>query len=373
MAYMQLEPTVAAGPIERMFAGMPLKTRVKTAHTVAHDYATTAMSPEDLSLAESIIMYLAQDIDPKVRSTISEEVKECLYLAREIALQLAWDIDPVSLPVISCSRILTEEDLLEILEAANEAKQIAIARRTDIDVSVTHKIAVDCCYEAVEACLENKTAVIDHTGYHHVLLRYGKEETIQELMIHRPLLPGETIDRLRHFLPKEHQQTLNEEHDQPDNLTTRMILNARERVLTKSLNRRMTDYEQKKASVALEREGRLTATLMLRMLISDNQSFFTAALAQGSGISKKRVAALVSGRGYLGFRRLYERAQMPQYLYVAFRAVLEEIRKAAHYHPRADKENFKQRIIDRVAHEFDFEDDLSLEELMEKLLPKGTH
>jgi uncharacterized protein (DUF2336 family) len=112
---------------------------------------------------------------------------------------------------------------------------------------------------------------------------------------------------------------------------------------------------------------------MLRLLIAGNHSFFSAALGHASGISKKRVISLTSGRGYLGFQRLYDRAEMPPYLYTAFRTAMEEHRKATHYHPRADLDNFRQRMIGRIAETYGWEDDLSLEELMEKLLPKRLH
>ncbi|USG60765.1 DUF2336 domain-containing protein [Sneathiella marina] len=370
---MLLEPSIAGGPIARMFADMPVKTRTKTAHTVAQDYATTSMSRDDLALAEAIINYLLLDIDPAVRAALSEELKDCNFLNREAVKKLAQDIDVVSLPIIALSPLLTERDLLEIFETASEAKQIAIADRAELDLVVTDQIAERACFEAVEACLENQGAIIGRKGYQHILARFGNEESIQELLVRRPSLPKDTVKRLCEFISEDNKQELMEGDHLSDALSARMILNARERVLAKSLSRRMTDYEQKKASISLQKEGRLTATLMLRSLISGNQSFFLSALAEASGISKKRVNSLTSGRGYLGFKRLYERAEMPNYLYEAFRTVLEEQRNARHYHPRADMDNLQQRLIDRIAHVYEWEDDLSLEELMEKLLPKRIY
>ncbi len=85
------------------------------------------------------------------------------------------------------------------------------------------------------------------------------------------------------------------------------------------------------------------------------------------------MVSLTSGRGYLGLQRLYERAALPPYHYTAFRITLEEYRKALHYHPRADQENFRQRIIDRIAATYGWDADMTQEELMEKLLPKRLH
>jgi uncharacterized protein (DUF2336 family) len=367
---MLLEPSIAGGPVARMFADMPVKSRIKTAHTVAHDYATTSMSREDLALAETIINYLVLDIDSAVRAALSEELCECEFLNREIALKLAQDIDVVSLPMITSSVVLSDDDLLGILETADDAKQVCIAQRYELDLKVTDQIALTGCHDAVEACLENSTAIFGMEGYQNILERFGDEVVIQEALIRRSNLPKDTVSRLCEYISEDYKKELMDGTHLSDALSARMILNARERVLAKNLSRRMTDYEQKKASLSLKNENRLSATLMLRCLISGNQSFFLAALAEASGISKKRVSSLTSGRGYLGFRRLYERAEMPDYLYDAFRATLEEQRNARHYHPRADLDNLQQRLIDRIAHAYDLEDDMTLEELMEKLLPK---
>jgi len=370
---MLLEPSIAGGPIARMFADMPVKTRIKTAHTVSHDYATTSMSRDDLALAEAIINYLLLDIDSTVRAALSEKLKDCNFLSHETVQKLSQDVDVVSLPMIASSTLLTDRDLLEVLETASDAKQIAIADRAELDLMVTDEIAKKGCYEAVEACLENQAAIIGLEGYQHILQRFGNEEIIQELLFRRPDLPKDTVTRLCEFISEDYKQELMVGDHLSDAVSARMILNARERILAKNLSRRMTDYEQKKASLSLQKEGRLTATLMLRSLISGNQSFFLAALAEASGISKKRVNSLTSGRGYLGFRRLYDRAEMPNYLYEAFRTTLEEQRNARHYHPRADMDNLQQRLIDRIAHVFEWDDDMTLEELMEKLLPNRIY
>ncbi|WP_373088758.1 DUF2336 domain-containing protein [Sneathiella sp.] len=359
--------------IAGMFADMSVETRTKTAQTVADKLAAQSLQDEDLALTTAIIEYLITDIETNVREAISVAVREYEFLPRNIAMKLARDIDEVSLPIVSCSPLFTDEDLRDLLETASDSKQTAIAGRAHLGLKTTGWIAENGCYPAIRACLKNPTSIIGKSGYSHILVRFGDVDPIQELIIHRPFLPQDIIIHLCDFVSQEFKQFLLEEKRLSEPTSTRMILNAREKSLAKTLNRRMTDHEQYKASLSLQREGRLTATLMLRTLISGNSSFFAAALGQASGISKKRVVSLTSGRGYMGFQRLYERAQLPPNLYIVFRTVMEEQRKAAHYHPRADKENFQQRLIDRIAEIYGWEDGVSLEVLMEKLLPNRLH
>jgi uncharacterized protein (DUF2336 family) len=370
---MLVDSTLYGDRIAAMFSTMPTQMRVNTARKAAEGFVAQELPEDDLDLTEAIINYCVDDVDTAVRQAIADTVKECEFLSREIAMKLAQDMDEISHPIVTHSPVLTDEDLWTILQTASNLIQTAIATRPHLGVKTTSCIAENGCYSAIKACLRNETAIIGKAAYDHIIARFGDIEPIQELMVRRPFLPEEIVSRLFDFITEEYKQILFDRNPVADNTSVRKILNARERALAKSLDRRMTDHEQKKKSIALDREGRLTATLMLRLLIGGNQSFFAAALGHASGISKKRVISLTSGRGYLGFQRLYDRAELPPYLYTAFRTAMEEQRKAANYHPRADLENFRQRMINRIAEKYGWEDEISLEDLMEKLLPKRLH
>ncbi|TNE37482.1 MAG: DUF2336 domain-containing protein [Alphaproteobacteria bacterium] len=359
--------------IADLFSGMSPNARLKTAQMVAEGFANHSMIEEDLELTRAILEHLVQDFETSVRRAISEAVRDCEFLPRDLALRLARDIDEVSLPLVEQSPLFTDEDLLEFLQSASDAKQTAIAGRHHTGRHVNRWIAENGCYPAVQVSLTNETALIGEEGYSKIIDRFGTVETIQKLMIRRNYLPNRVIGRLCDMVSDEYKKVLEEKARMSERTSPRMIVNAREKALCKSLNRRMTDHEQRKMCISLHRDGRLTATLMLRCLLTDNHSFFAAALGYRSGISKKRVISLTSGRGYLGLQRLYERAELSPYLYTAVRTTLEEMRRAAHYHPRADKDNFRQRMIDQIADDYGWEDGLSLEDLMEKLLPNRLY
>ena len=370
---MLVDSTLYGDHIAAMFAKMPTPMRINTARTAAEGFVARELTDDDLELTEAIINYFVNDIDTAVRHAIADAVKECEFLSKEMAMKLALDVDEISSPIVTHSPILSDEDLWTILQTASNSIQTTIASRPHLGVKSTACIAEIGCYSAIKACLRNETAIIGKTAYDHILGRFGDIDPIQALLVHRPFLPEQIVSRLFDFISEEYKQILIERNPVENNTSVQKILNAREKALAKSLDRRMTDHEQKKKSLALEREGRLTATLMLRLLINGNHAFFAAALGHASGISKKRVVSLTSGRGYLGFQRLYDRAELPPYLYTAFKTTMEEHRKATHYHPRADLDNFRQRMIDRIAETYGWEDGMSLEGLMEKLLPKRLH
>lgn len=356
-----------------MFASMPAPSRLNAARTAAREFAAQAMSDEDLDLTQAVIDYFTDDDDIEIRQAVAEAVKSCEFLSAAIARKLALDEDEIAIPIVAHSPVLSDDDLVFILESASHPKQSAIAGRPHLGLKPTGWLAEHGCYSAIRVCLENETAIIGKGGYRHIMGRFGAIDPIQRLLVARPYLPAETVAELLDFISEEHRRVLIERNPAGDSTSVHKILVAREKSLAKSLDRRMTDYEQKKQCISLAREGRLTPTLMLRTLILGNHSFFAAALAHASGISKKRVIALTFERGYLGFQRLYERAELPPYLYTAFRITLEEYRRAKQMPPRADRDGFFQRIVDRIAATYGWDEEMTLDALMEKLLPKRLH
>ncbi len=355
--------------IENLFSTMTVASRVATAETVAHDYISETVEGEDFKLAELLLKYLVSDVEVEVRVAVAEQVKHYSGLPRDLALQLAMDIDRVSIPVLQFCHVLTESDLIEILTSAGDARQVAIAKREQLSASVTERISEIGCYTAVYCCLENNTAEVSDAGYKHILIRYADEAEIHELVVNRPHLPEATISHLSRIVTDQLREELFKKYDVPEDITMRILANAREQALAQTVGGRISLVEKQKITRQLDADGRLTATLMLRTLIQGDFTFFTAGISQVSGISIKRVAALVSDKGGLGLKRLYERANLPPYLYPAFKITLMELAKIKSRNPNPNQKNREQNTINSIARIYNYEENLTLEKIMEKLFP----
>jgi uncharacterized protein (DUF2336 family) len=77
----------------------------------------------------------------------------------------------------------------------------------------------------------------------------------------------------------------------------------------------------------LRASRQLTASLVLRALLSGNRDLFEAALVELSGLREDRVAGLVRDFRGAGFAALYARAGLPEKFLPAFRAALEAQRE----------------------------------------------
>jgi uncharacterized protein (DUF2336 family) len=98
----------------------------------------------------------------------------------------------------------------------------------------------------------------------------------------------------------------------------------------------------------LRETGQLTSGLVLRSLLSGNIDFFESALAELTGLSARRVAALVHDRRGAGFKALYDRAGLPPSVYPAFRAAIEAMHETGLMTEVGGNTRLKRRMVERV-------------------------
>ncbi|MFT6559195.1 DUF2336 domain-containing protein [Sneathiella sp.] len=355
--------------IENLFSTMTVSSRVTTARTVAHDFASGTMEADDYKLAEQLLTFLVNDIEEDVRQAIAEQVQSYHDLPKEIAMQLAMDINSVSLPILKNSTVLEDRILIQILKYAEDIRQVAIASRSELSETVTDAIAEFGCYDAIVTCLENETATIGRHGFNNIIIRFTHDDEIHELIVKRPHLPTETINQLSHIISEELKEQLFQSYPIPEEVATRMMTNAQEKTLYDQIKRRNSLIDKQKAGRQLFADGRLSPTLILRSLLENDLTFFTIGLSLVSGISVRRVTALVSDRGPLGLKRLYEKAELPPYLYLAFKTALQESAKLKSQHPHSNVRNKQGIMIQKIARAYNFDEAISMENLLEKLLP----
>ena len=144
--------------IRTLIKGPTEEDRAQAAHKICRSIEDAELTSDERAHAESIIGIMAQDAAVLVRRAMAVALKNSPRLPRDIANQLAKDIDSIALPVILNSPVLTDADLVEIVRSCPPAKQVAVASRETLSVSVTGAIAEYAAPAAVERALANDNA-----------------------------------------------------------------------------------------------------------------------------------------------------------------------------------------------------------------------
>jgi uncharacterized protein (DUF2336 family) len=308
--------------VERLLTDLSSRVRADTAAIVAFEFASGKLTNAERAIALDILTVLASDVEQQVREALSDHLKSCPFLPRELAYQLARDIEAVAIPMIEFSTVLSDEDLIAIVQMGTTAKQLAVARRAEVAAPVADALVDTRKPQVVGAVLENPGAELTETTLSMVIDRHRQDASIHARLVARPVLPVGVAERLVRYVSHELRVGLAVRHQLPPALADEIMAMGQERALVRYLALENAPAELERIARMLDQRGWLTPMLLLRCLAEGRLDFFAAGMATRAGIPPANAAALIDDEGPLGFRSLYAAGHLPPDLFRAFRATL---------------------------------------------------
>ncbi|MCH8684210.1 DUF2336 domain-containing protein [Pedomonas mirosovicensis] len=178
--------------------------RVQLARKVAHllPEASQADNRRAQEHVTAVLEALAHDQAPRVRMILAEEIKSSAHVPHHVALKLAQDVElAVSGPMLACSPVLTEEDLLAIVATCPApGARAAIAGRPQVSERLSHAIVQSADAAAVAALLANPNAQIREDTLDAILDAAPEQETWHQPLALRTELPVPAMRRIAGFV-----------------------------------------------------------------------------------------------------------------------------------------------------------------------------
>jgi uncharacterized protein (DUF2336 family) len=149
-----------------------------------------------------VIEILAQDQAARIRQIIAETLKDVAAAPPHVIQQLARDAEAmVACPVLEFSPLLSDSDLIEIIETGSGAKQLqAISRRYGVGEQVADAIVAAQDTGSVAALLENDSAQIREDALDGLVDKAVKVTAWHKPLVLRPVLPAGAVRKLAGFV-----------------------------------------------------------------------------------------------------------------------------------------------------------------------------
>ncbi len=353
--------------VQRLLADPSADTRVEMAAKVALEFKRGALTPQERRIAEEIVRVMTRDAVMRVREALAEHLKDSPHLPRDAALTLARDVDKVAVLVLQHSQVLSDEDLITLMQNASSAKLKAIARRATISGPVSQALVASDDSTAIAALMDNAGAAIPEPALHAVLTRHGGNADIDESIARREQLPIGILERLVAAASDRLHQILIQRHDLPDRIASDLVFQIRERATVGLLTPVSLEAETGELVAHLKSVGRLTPSIMLRALCVGDLAFVEAAFAALGRVPVHNARALMHDAGPLGLKSLYDHLGLPKAMFRAFRVALEVARATPHDGGELDRERRRRRIIERILTQFEDVGTENLDYLLERL------
>ena len=324
----------------------PASERAEATSALARAYLYSDLSSDDLAAAEGAMLMLLDDPSPLVRRALADALAASPSAPPAIVIALAADQPQIAAPVYALSPLFVDADLVDAVATGGTGVQAAIASRAALPCSVAAAIAEVGTAEPCLLLVENPTADLTPLSIDRIVERFGHLAAIREALLLRDDLPAATRQTLviklsetlagfvsgRAWLDADHAQRI--ARDACEKATVTIAADTPESELRPLIRH-------------LCAGGQLTAGLILRALLSGNIALFEEALAELTEMPVARVSALIHDRGSVGFRALFDKAQLPPSTYPAFKEAIEALREGILHEP-GGATRLKRRMIERV-------------------------
>lgn len=339
--------------VEALMCDPSPEARAGTVGKIASDFGGGCFSESERRLAEEIFRIMARDVEVQVREVLSDHLKECPQIPHDVALSLAKDVDSVAIPVIEFSQVLTDDDLIDIINVSDAAKQTAVARRETVSERVSDALVDTRNEDVVATLMDNDGAEIADVSFDKAIDHFGHNERVNERMAYRAKLPIGIAERLVTMVSEKLKDHLATHHELSSDVTTDLILGMRERATLSLVRPGSGSSDVEKLVQQLDENSRLTSSIILRALCMGDMAFFEAALARRAGVSIGNARVLIYDEGELGLSSIYKKALLPDALLPAVRMAVEVAEETGYDGRENDRERFTKRMIERVLTQFE--------------------
>ena len=358
---------LTAEDVRRLKADRTARTREWTAAKVADQFSHGELSDSEREIAEAIFRFLVRDVAVKVREALCQHLKECRRVPHDVALTLARDVESVALPMLQSSRVLTDDDLIEIVRSQGPARQKAIARRVEVSEQVSEALIETEDEEVVTTLVENTTAEIGEQAMQKVVETFPDSEVVQGLLAQRSELPISVAERLVGLVSYTMRQHLIDHYDIPIDETGDVVKQTRERA-TLGLIGTSDNLEKVRRLVRqLFANGHLTPSILLRSMSMGKLIFFEVAMAELAKVPIMSVRTLLYEQGSRGFASIYQCAGLPTLFLPAFQAAVGAIQKIESEGTGNNHSEVSRRVLWALRSQYPDYRSSNFEEILDKL------
>lgn len=358
---------LSAEDVSRLLEDKSPHVRVEVFEKVAGTYNDKQFSEQQIKLAEQIFRTLMQDAEVMVRQALAENFKHNPDVPHDIILSLAKDVDQVALPVLQFSSVLTDDDLVDIIQTSNSTERLlAISNRETVSEKVSDALVETENSQVVSHLLNKASVKFSEIGLSRVFDIFSEDKEITGRLAQRESLPVALTEKMVMLAADNIRELVLGKYEKKYPHLKTVFEKSKESATLKFLGltsqddiRKLVDEMEKSSDISqniraasenvshiiekLEDEGRLSPISALCM---GHLRLFEISLARVTKVPVFNVRKLLSDDSGEGFNALYKKAEFPIHIHDAVWMVVRVLREMDHETP--GKRQPAKEIISRL-------------------------
>lgn len=172
--------------------------RVRTVTTITDMFINRAeaYSSDQVGVFDVVIGRLASGIGTQARCNLSERLADVATAPRGVVRQLALDEIAVAKPVLTRSRLLTDQDLIAVASTKGRDHMLVMSVRPNLGESITDYLVIKGDTTVSHALAQNRSARFSSRGLGLLVTRAFTDENLQSALDGRADIPPPLMDSL---------------------------------------------------------------------------------------------------------------------------------------------------------------------------------
>ena len=320
------------------------ESRVGLVTNICTEYRQHLFKDSEQDIVEEILLLLSGDVEKKIRRALSDSLKDCDFVPRNIIKKLANDEAFIAMPVLQFSKVLTDQDLKDIIDCCDGDidKLSSISKRQNLSSAVSDRIIKVSNSNVVHILINNKTAHISESAQGEIFETFSNHPTIIGALIERGSLSFSVAEKMLAIVSKEIGEKLVIDYGVNHNLVKKISNNIREEVTLDILSDNVERTKIHDFVTDLHKQNKLTHSMVLRSLCKKEFSFLEMGLARLAGIASYNANKLLYSGDKKGFEALFEAAKMPAAMVDAGWVVFTTLSNNAKYSDESNSLYFRR-------------------------------
>ena len=249
------------------------------------------LKSRERQLIFEILAQLVHETEMSVRCLISAHLAEIPDAPHDLIRILADDEIEIAYPILSCSTVLEDTDLIEIIKNRTTEHQLGIAIRRNVGESVSGALVAGKNRSVIKCLLENTGANISPETMETLVELSENEDSLHEPIVNRRDLGPDLAQRMFLWVSEALRSALTADWGFSPELVDSLLLKAQEHE-TKLLGIAPKSHSVRLAE-KLAQQGLMSPHSLLRVLRSGEIALFVAMLHVTTKLPETFVRKLV--------------------------------------------------------------------------------
>ena len=232
----------------------------------------SAFTAQERQLAADILKRLTKNVEMSIRIAVAEKLADSGEAPVELIVLLADDRIEVARLVLLRSPVLSDGDLLHVIETGSTDHHVAVAERPHLAEAVSAALARTQCEAVIVALLRNKSAKIGVSTFDGLAERARNTAILQEHLIAREDLPQLLAGRMYSWVGSALKTTLLARYPHIETSLARAIDDSQSAL--KAGESVTSEASAQKLVAKLAASGQLRASFLIRVLNQGQMELF---------------------------------------------------------------------------------------------------